>query len=135
LLNPTAHALLDGQTEAPCGVLIPKPRVHWAHPKIRKAACQEAGSTVSGTGFRALGTMLPASSALLLGMPKGSPGGTWAIRPSAVLLKLLARRWLECFGAVPAGRQFIAATAQRMVQWFVPFAKDGLPLPFPARTM
>ena len=23
-----------------------------------------------------------------------------------VLLKLLARRWLDCFGAVPAGRQF-----------------------------
>ena len=30
-----------------------------------------------------------------------------------VLLQLFARRWLDCFGAVPAGRQFIAEIAQR----------------------
>ena len=54
---------------------------------------------------------------------------------SVVLLKLLARRWLDCFGAVPAGLQFIAETAQSMVQWFVPFAKNGLPLGFRSRSM
>jgi hypothetical protein len=29
-----------------------------------------------------------------------------------VLLQLFARRWLDCFGAVPAGRQFIAEAAK-----------------------
>jgi hypothetical protein len=42
----------------------------------------------------------------------GAPG-PFDHRP--VLLKLLARRWLDWFGAVPAGRQFIAETAERMV--------------------
>ena len=85
-------------------------------PRSSKSFWQEAVSTVRGTGFGALGANAFRPLGRDLGMPKGSRGGTWAIRPSVVLLKLFARRWLECFGAVPAGRQFIAETAQRMVQ-------------------
>ena len=33
------------------------------------------------------------------------------------------------------GREFIAEVAQSMVQWFVPFAKNGLPLGFRSRSM
>ena len=83
--------------------------------KSEEAARQEARESVSGTCLGALGTNAFRPLGRDLGMQKGSRGGTWAIRHRQVLLKLLARRCLDCFGAVPAGRQFIAATAQRMV--------------------
>ena len=76
--------------------------------KSEEAARQEARESVSGTCFGALGTNAFRPLGRDLGMQKGSRGGTWAIRHRQVLLKLLARRCLDCFGAVPAGRQFIA---------------------------
>ena len=80
------------------------------------------------------GTWLSAL-ARALGKLMGSHGCIWAIGPSIVLLKLLARRWLDCFGAVPAGRQFYRCDRPKVVQWFVPFAKNGLPLGFRSRSM
>ena len=88
-----------------------------------------------GTGFGALGANAFRPLGRDLGMPKGSRGGTWAIRPSAGMLKLLARRWLDCFGAVPAGRQFIAATAQRMIFKIVVAQTTGEALGFRSRSM
>ena len=68
-------------------------------PSSSKSFWQEAVSTVRGTGFGALGANAFRPLGRDLCMPKGSRGGTWAIRPSAGMLKLLARRWLDCFGA------------------------------------
>ena len=52
------------------------------------------------------GTWLSAL-ARALGKLMGSHGCIWAIGPSIVLLKLLARRWLEWFGATTVEPQFI----------------------------
>ena len=92
-------------------------------------------STVRGTGFGALGANAFRPLGRDLGMPKGSRGGTWAIRPSAGMLKLLARRWLDCFGAVPAGRQFILSAVQRMVCQIVVAQTTGEALGFRSRSM
>ena len=52
-----------------------------------------------------------------------------------ILRQLLQDRWLDSFGATTVERELIAPTAERMVQWFVPFAKNGLPLGFRSRSM
>ena len=52
-------------------------------PRSSKSFWQEAVSTVRGTGFGALGANAFRPLGRDLGMPKGSRGGIWAIRPSA----------------------------------------------------
>ena len=52
-----------------------------------------------------------------------------------VLLKLFARRWLDSFGAVPAGRQFIAENARRVVFKIVVAQTTGEALGFRSRSM
>ena len=51
--------------------------------KSEEAARQEAWESVSGTCFGALGANAFRPLGRDLGMPKGSRGGIWAIRPSA----------------------------------------------------
>ena len=97
---------ISSQALLSCGALE-RARSTFKLASSSKSFWQEAVSTVRGTGFGALGANAFRPLGRDLGMPKGSHGGTWAIRPSIVLLKLLARRWLGCFGEVPAGRQFI----------------------------
>ena len=106
--------MLDGQTEALCGVLIQKPRVHWAHPKIAGAVCQEALGECLWDVFECLGGQCFVRWPVLWGMLNGSPGGTRAIGPWMILRQLLQDRWLDSFGATTVERECIAPTAERM---------------------
>jgi hypothetical protein len=106
-----------------------------AGPEEVKALTRGLGRLCGWHRFRALGGQCCVRSAVIWACRKVVRGAIWARRPSVVLLKLLARRWLDCFGAVPAGRQFYRCDRPKVVQWFVPFAKNGLPLGFRSRSM
>ena len=86
--------------------------------KSEEVALSRGSESVAGDVFECLGGQCCIRGSVLWGILTGRRGGIWAIRPSIVLLKLLARRWLGCFGEVPAGRQFILSAVERMVQWF-----------------
>ena len=73
---------ISSQALLSCGALE-RARSTFKLASSSKSFWQEAVSTVRGTGFGALGANAFRPLGRDLGMPKGSRGGIWAIRPSA----------------------------------------------------